>query len=380
MKQLPEEFDDIRPYYDSEIPAAMKRIADDPLLNTVIHYLGKENEIGAVKALLYSIKTTDQFQHKIMNPLIKEIISRTVSTFSYDGVDNLDPNISRLYISNHRDIVLDASFLQIILNDNSIPTSHITFGSNLMHPQFVVDIGMSNKMFKTIRKGFDAKSFLKVSKHLYSYINYVVLHGESIWIAQRNGRTKDGCDRTEPGLIRMLGHCFNEEDIISKLHLTPISISYQWEPCDILKAVERYKSLDGKQYIKSAGEDLNSIITGIISPKGNVHISIRKPLDGFRYRNRRIQKEDCTRIATDIDSEIYSGYKLWDTNFEAHDILNKTDRFSDYYTPESMDEFKSVMHKSLERFPELDYDTLSHLFLEIYANPVDNCLNNSEII
>lgn len=375
MRKLPQEFDDIRPYYDLEIPSAMKRIAADPLLNTIVHYLGCDEKIGTVKELLYSIRTTDQFQELIMNPLIKEVISKTISSFSFDGIEHLNADESRLFISNHRDIVLDASLLQVILKDNNIPTSQITFGSNLMHPQFVVDIGMSNKMFKTVRKSFDAKSFLKVSRHLYSYINYVVQHGESVWIAQRNGRTKDGLDRTEPGLLRMITHCSNEEGIIDHLKLTPVSVSYQWEPCDILKSVERYKSMDGKQYVKSSGEDLNSIITGITSKKGNVHISIRKPMDGSRY-GKRLQKEDCVRIASDIDSEIYAGYKLWDTNYVAYDIINNTNQFSDGYTMESKEEFISYMNHSLEKFPELNRDILSKLFLQIYAGPVYNCRLN----
>ncbi|MBO4842220.1 MAG: 1-acyl-sn-glycerol-3-phosphate acyltransferase [Bacteroidales bacterium] len=369
MIQLPPEFDDIRPYYDSEIPAAMERMASDPILTPALRFLDENIDVDAFRAKLRQIRSSDQFQHEMMVPICSAIVAKTMTSFTSSGAERIDPSIGTLYISNHRDIVMDAYLHQIVLDQYRIPTCHITFGSNLMDPQFVVDFGMSNKMFRTDRKTSNVRSFLRSSMHLSAYINYVVSHGDSLWIAQRNGRTKDGRDRTETGLVRMLLMNGNEKAQVEALHITPLSISYQWEPCDILKAVERYRTLDGQPYVKAHGEDLQSIITGITQQKGHVHLAFGTPIDVSGFDDP-LRREDIAAIATQIDAQVWRGYRLWDTNYVAYDLLNGTKRFSGCYDPAVRDQFVDKMEHEIAAYPSLDAGKLRELFLKIYAGPV----------
>ena len=369
MIQLPEEFDDMRPYYDSEIPAAMERMASDPMLVPALMFLDNNMDVDRFKALLRSVKTSDQFQLDVMVPLFHAIMKKTMTDFTYSGVEKIDGSYGTLYISNHRDIVLDAYLQQIALHAAGLKTCHITFGSNLMKPQFVVDFGLSNKMFKTDRKTSNVRSFLKSSKHLSAYINYVVTHGESLWIAQRNGRTKDGFDRTEQGLVRMVMMNGSRKPQIEALHITPLAISYQWEPCDILKAVELYRSMDGMPYVKAPGEDLQSIITGITSPKGNVHLSFGTPIDTSGFCDP-LRREDIQSVATQIDAQVWRGYRLWDTNYVAWDLLNDSSRFAGMYDPSVKEQFLAKMTRDMAAYPSLETGRLRDIYLKIYAGPV----------
>lgn len=369
MIQLPGRFDDIRPYYDSEIPAAMERIASDYSLDRILRFLGWESESEGVRKLLRSISTIDELQGKVMQPALEEIVRRSVSELTCEGIENVDRENGVLYVSNHRDITMDALLQQNYLYRNSVPTSHITFGSNLMNPQFVSDIGLSNKMFKTVRKSRDYQEFMDSSIHLSDYIRYVVTHGESVWIAQRNGRTKDGTDRTEPGLMRMLMLGRRNRSDLEALNITPVSVSYQWEPCDILKAVELYRSRDGKPYVKAPGEDMNSIITGITSFKGKVSIAICRKLD-LSSMGEKVGRSEIIGTATLVDREIYSAYRLWDTNYAAYDILEGCGKFAGLYTPELKEEFLDRMERQIESYGNLDRNLLREIYLKIYAGPV----------
>lgn len=371
MIELPSRFDDLRPYYDSEVPAAMERIANNPLLGAVLSFFGKESSAPQAKKLLTSIKTTEQLQKEVMEPLLRAVVERTTTSFTYDGIENAGAEHGRLFVSNHRDIVMDAYLQQFALMENHIPTSHITFGSNLMEPQFVVDIGLSNKMFKTVRKVSEFHSFMDSSIHLSDYINYVVSHGESLWIAQRNGRTKDGNDKTDAGLLRMLLLGGDKLAALKSLHITPVSISYQWESCDELKAVELYRSMDGKPYVKAKGEDLNSIVTGIVSKKGNVHLTICPEVDSSRFSGT-LRRSDMEAVVREMDERIYAGYRLWDTNFAASDILTSSSRFAGLYTPALKDEFQERMAMMLENHKDMDHYALRRIYLKIYAGPVAN--------
>lgn len=369
MIQLPPEFDDIRPYYDSEIPAAMERMASDPILTPALRFLDEDVDVNAFRAKLRKIRTIEQFQHEMMVPLCSALVAKTMTSFTSSGAERIDASYGTLYVSNHRDIVMDAYLHQIVLDQYNKPTCHITFGSNLMEPQFVVDFGMSNKMFRTDRKTSNIRSFLRSSMHLSAYINYVVSHGDSLWIAQRNGRTKDGRDRTEPGLVRMLLMNGDSKEEVEALHITPLSISYEWEPCDILKAVEHYRTLDGKPYVKAKGEDLQSIITGITQQKGRVHLAFGTPIDISGFSDP-LKREDIAAIATQIDAQVWQEYRLWDTNYVAYDLLNGTKRFSGCYEPAVKEQFIDKMERDIAAYPSLDADKLRELFLKIYAGPI----------
>ena len=267
-------FDDIRPYYDEEIPAAMQRIVDSNFFGLLCTYVYPGHNPADVRQMMLSFKTIRDFQLEVMRCVNEQVIRRSTTEFTYDGVEQLDPQKKYLFVSNHRDIMLDACLLQYILYKNGHETTEITFGANLMSSPLVIDIGKCNKMFR-VERGGTMRDFYLSSRHLSDYIRYVLTKkGQSLWIAQRNGRTKDGCDQTDQGIIKMFCMSCPDDKIkaLTELNIIPVSVSYEWESCDVLKALELYESRFSR-YIKKPGEDLNSILTGIAQPKGRVHFT-----------------------------------------------------------------------------------------------------------
>lgn len=205
----------------------------------------------------------------------EQVISRSITSFTYNGIEKFSSENKYLFISNHRDIMLDACLLQYVLYKNGHETSEITFGANLMQGQLVTDIGKSNKMFKVERPGNNPREFYAASFHLSEYIRYVLTRKrESVWIAQRNGRTKDGIDRTDQGLIKMLGMSYHSDkiDALAELNIVPVAISYEWESCDILKAMELYASKNTK-YIKKQVRILQVSLPVLCSKKAGFILS-----------------------------------------------------------------------------------------------------------
>jgi hypothetical protein len=272
--------------------------------------------------------------------------------------------------------MLDASLLQNVLVDNKMETAQITFGANLMMNPLVVDIGKSNKMFKVERPGGNIKDFYKGSLHLSEYIRQVIVdQKESVWIAQRNGRTKNGDDKTDQGIIKMfcMSNTTDKVAALTDLHIVPVSVSYEWESCDVLKAIELYESLNVK-YIKKPGEDLNSILTGITQQKGRVHFQICPMLQEAELREMSScsNNEYHKMVGQLIDRRIISSYRLWPNNFIAYDMLTDTNTFHTKYSDEERKAFAKRISK-LERF-DCNIDVLRNIFLKIYANPVRNKL------
>lgn len=372
-------FDDIRPYYDSEIPAAMLRIAADPSFPLLSSFVFPEREVEDVRQMVASITTIAEFQAKVMYFANRQIMSRSTSSFTYGGVEHVDPSKRYLYVSNHRDIMLDASLLQNVLIDHHIETSEITFGENLMRGELVIDIGKSNKMFKVERPGGSIMEFYKSSMHLSDYIRNTILErNQSVWIAQRNGRTKNGVDRTDQGIIKMFSMSRNDDMVqsIAELNILPVSVSYEWESCDILKTLELYKRQQGP-YKKAAGEDLNSILTGIVQPKGHVHFQLCKPivaeeLQPFAHLN---STEYHKQVAHLIDQRICSAYYLMPNNYIAHDLLSGTDTYAAQYTEAQKKAFLSRLSMLDEYAENYDLASLRQIFLGIYASPVDSKLS-----
>jgi hypothetical protein len=373
------DFDDLRPYDQSEIAPAMQRIADSEYLPIMAAYIFPEKTTGEVRNLLSNIRTTDDFQFRIMLPFNQEILRKSVTAFTCDGLAHLNPEKRYLFISNHRDIMLDSSLLQMAFHANGFRTTEITFGSNLMCSQLVIDIGKSNKMF-TVFRGGSPRDFYRNAMRLSEYIRHTVTRKkESVWIAQRNGRTKDGNDITDQGIIKMfcMSDCSDLPRSIHDLHLVPVAVSYQIESCDILKTRELYLSRNGRKYVKRPEEDLASILTGITQPKGNIHICICDPLREEELRAIRYQcpNEFYKSVASLIDRRIYRGYKLHSNNYIAHDLRSGRDTYAACYTPEEKAQFLARYEQMLQQIGG-DEPVLRSIFLGIYANPVDNCKKN----
>lgn len=369
-------FDDIRPYYEEEIPAAMQRIADNTSFPLLASYVYPDKNIEDVRKQIRNYTTISDFQFEVMKCANEQVIKRSTTSFTYEGLEKLSPQKKYMFVSNHRDIMLDACLLQYALYQNGHESSEITFGANLMQGQLVTDIGKSNKMFKVERPGMSAREFYKSSLHLSEYLRYALTEKhESIWIAQRNGRTKDGIDRTDQGIIKMFGMSCPEDKIkaLTELNIVPVSISYEWESCDLLKTLELYQSRAGK-YIKKPGEDLNSIITGIMQPKGQVHITFCDLVT----QDDLMPYIDCTageyhrKVAALLDKRICSAYYLTPNNYIAHDLRYGSDQYREHYTAEQKEAFENRA-KQLYKYEEIcDMDILLDIFYSIYSNPIES--------
>lgn len=366
-------FADIRPYGDKEIPEAMKRIVESVYFPIVADYIYKGEDIEKVKQLFLSLQTIEQFQHKVMYDAYSVICRQTIDSLSCSGFERIDKSKGYLYISNHRDIVLDSLLHQAYLFACGIPTGEITFGENLMTVPFCVDIGKSNKMFKVYRSG-SMREFIMHSFRLSQYIrDRVVNNNVSVWIAQRNGRTKDGNDRTETGLTKMIGMSSDRSlESYLALNIVPCSVSYEIEPCDLLKTNELYKRKLNGDYTKSRYEDFHSIVQGITQQKGRVEISLSAPVtkDDFSRYGGQDKEPIHKTLAKIIDSYILSHYRLFPNNYIAHDLLSGSCDYSDYYSKEQKEWFEDYYKSSISTLSG-DRQLLSSIFLGIYANPVD---------
>lgn len=370
-------FDDIRPYYEEEIPAAMHRIAHSDVFPLLSSYVYPDLSIEAVRERLCSFTTTREFQHDTMFRVNEQVISRSMTEFTADGLQHLDPQKRYLYVSNHRDIMLDACLLQYYFVLNGFETSEITFGANLMTHPVVIDVGKANKMFRVERPGSDIREFYRASLHLSEYIRWCIREkGESVWIAQRNGRTKNGIDATDQGIVKMF--CMSEQKdrvkALADLNIVPVAMSYEWESCDVLKALELYQSQYAR-YVKKPGEDLNSILTGIMQQKGRVHIQLCQPLaaDELAAFGHLTNSEYHKAVARLIDQRINAAYRLYPNNYIAHDLLYGNTRHRQCYTDEQYEAFNARLAK-LDRYAETcDLERLREIFIAIYANPVESC-------
>ena len=369
------EFDDIRPYYEDEIPAAMKRIAQCDVFPLLASYVFPNEPLEDVRKRVSSYATTKEFQEDTMCKVNEQIIARSISDFSCSGLEFLDSKKRYLFVSNHRDIMLDASLLQYFFVINGFETTEITFGANLMINPVVIDVGKCNKMFKVERPGGDIKDFYRASMHLSEYIRYCITEkGESVWIAQRNGRTKNGIDTTDQGIIKMF--CMSEPKdkikALADLNIVPVSVSYEWESCDILKSLELYES-QFTRYTKKPGEDLNSILTGVLQPKGRVHFEICRPISLAELSSFEGQtnNEYHKSVAKLIDRRINLAYRLYPNNYIAHDLLYGNSKYKSMYSEEQYDAFTYRLSK-LDKYDTCDMERLKDIFLGIYANPIDN--------
>lgn len=375
MSEELNEFTDISPYTDAEAVEALGKLADHPAVVEVSKAIFPDKEPEFLRKILKSVKSIDEFQILVMNKAVEWVLSTTAHNFSYDGIENLKKiNGKFLAMSNHRDIILDPAITQVVLYRNAIPMTEIAVGSNLLTNKYIEYLIRSNRMIKVIR-GINARQLYLSSQVLSKYIRECITSGRSsIWIAQREGRAKDGIDTTEQGLLKMLDMSGTADFTTNfeELNIVPLSISYEYEPCDILKARERLISRTQK-YVKGSREDLISIMTGIEQQKGNIHLNIGSPLthdeiEAASYCNKN-DRYQAIRHAVDV--RIIEGYKLWKTNYIGYDMVNHTFKYRDKYTPEDVAQFTDYVEHQLDKVEQsLCRADLRDIFLRIYANPV----------
>lgn len=372
-------FDDIRPYNDSEVHPALERIVANPLFSNISKYLFPGMDENLFKQALLSCYTKDDFQVKIMSRIVDKVLADTTKGLSYEGMEYFDGGKKYLIVSNHRDIVLDSAIIQLILYKAGTQTTEIAVGDNLITSSFIEDITRCNKMIKVVRST-SPREVYTTSKKLSEYMRCNVSTQESsIWIAQRNGRTKDGADVTEQGVLKMFDMSGSGDFVkdFAELHIMPASISYEYEPCDLYKAVEMYIKRRQK-YVKAEGEDLNSILTGIMQPKGRVHIQFNEPvtLQEIEDAAQLDKNERFKALGAAMDRKILANFKLWPNNYIAYDMLNGGGRFAGKYTSEEKEAFEGYVAEKLGKAGiETDMDELREIFLSIYANPVVSYLS-----
>ena len=371
------EFEDIRPYSDEEAVEALKRVSRHPALPTISKYLFPKQRGDMLGNMLREVRSIDEFQKVIMTGVVHAVIAKSSEGFTVSGMENLGKVKGKfLAVSNHRDIVLDPALILYAMNAAGYPMAELCVGSNLLSNKLIEDLMKSNRMIKVIR-GIGARQMYLNSQTLSKYIRLSITSGKaSIWIAQKEGRAKNGIDKTEQGLLKMFdmsGEGSFEENF-KELNIVPMSISYEYEPCDSRKARELFLSKDAP-YVKKKNEDLHSILTGISQQKGHIHLSVGEPLTAKEIAEAAAQtgNDRYQSLRGILDDRIHDGYKLYKTNYMAYDLMNGTQEYlGEKYLPEDLTKFKSYTeHKLAKLERRLNRNELRDIFWHIYGNPVE---------
>jgi len=325
------------------------------------------------------LKTIREFQEEVIADYVKIVIKNTTDGVTFHGLENLDPKDSYLYISNHRDIVLDSAILDVLLVDSGFDTTEIAIGDNLLIYPWIVDLVKLNRTF-IVHRNLPAKQMFESTKRLSNYIRYTLtVKKNSIWIAQREGRSKDGTDLTQVSLLKMLNYSGNLSFVnnYKELKIIPVSISYEYDPCDYLKATEILMKKKDSEYKKTQKDDLKNMGTGLNGSKGRIHYSFGKQLiDNLNViENISVKNDQFSTLAELIDNQIHCNYHLWENNYIARDILNQTAEFSDKYTEEDKNNFIAYIEDHVNRCNltnQEDKEFVRNCLFEMYANPVNS--------
>ncbi len=368
------EFEDIRPYDDQEVPEVMQRLAYNPTFAQVIRYVQPEMDEETLRHTLKSIRSINEFQRVIARPAMRKLVENTSDSIEVHGMENITAGECYLFISNHRDIILDSALLNIFLLEGGHKTTQTAIGNNLLTSPLITDLTKLNKNFVVLRNAA-AREFYENSVRLSKYIQYNICEGHSsIWIAQREGRTKDGLDKTQPGLLKMLSiscedplrHCIRD------LMVTPVAVSYEYDPCDVLKIRELKAVSRDEKYEKGPDEDYHSILTGLTGNKGRIALQIGRTLneDDLEVLASYPNLNDKLKMLGEIiDRQIINLYTLWPSNHMAYYISEGDYEMKTEYEGQSPEEFERLCRRRLQEaglHAEEDFQWL----LKMYANPV----------
>lgn len=378
------DFSDIAPFDDDQFAEKMEILVREPGFEHAVRYVMPDVDFGQFVGQLRQIPDKATFQHQVMYPFLLMLRDKTTNGISCDGIENFESGHNYTIMSNHRDIVLDASFLNLCLLENDITTSEVAIGSNLLIFEWITDLVKLNKSF-IVKRNIERKKALDAARQLSAYIHYAVNQKhENVWIAQREGRAKDSNDMTQESLIKMLslegGGDSLRENILS-INIMPLSISYEYDPNDYLKAKEfLLKKLD-PEFKKSEHDDLLSMETGLMGSKGRIHFSLGKCInDRINALPSDMPKADMLKeICRIIDCSIHSGYMIYPINYVAYDRLHKKDHYADRYTAEEAEAFGQYIESQLDKvdiedLSDLDRHFMREMMLTMYSNPLRNKL------
>lgn len=378
--KTPSIYDDIRPFDPEELPAAFERLLSDAQFQQVLGYLYPGVPLEAIKTKMMACKTNLEFQLAFCYGFLKDLMAKASKGFDMN-VEAVDVTKRYTFVSNHRDIVLDSALLDVLLYDAGFNTTcEIAIGDNLLSLPWVKDLVRLNKSF-IVQRSLSPREFLMASKKMAEYMHYVVGEkNDNIWIAQREGRAKDSNDRTQPSILKMMamGGEGSSVDRLRQLHIVPLAISYEYDPCDFLKAAEFQLKRDVPGWKKTALDDVNSMRTGIMGYKGEVHYHCAPCIDGFLDNlSPDIPKTKVFDvIAEHIDKEIFRNYRLYPSNYIALDMLEGNEAHAGRYTAENKAAFEKYLHGQIARIdiPNKDEAFLRERMLTMYANPARNSL------
>jgi 1-acyl-sn-glycerol-3-phosphate acyltransferase len=370
-------FDDIRPYRNDEFSAILSRLLSDPAFNNVLKNLYKEEaQLEQMKAGLRMTTSIEVFQDKFIVPLINRILAASSNGLTMKGLEELDKNSRYLFISNHRDIILDSALMNVEMHASGFRSTEIAIGSNLLIFPWINDLVRINRSF-IVKRNIPVKEMLVSSRHLSSYIRQLITRGaDSVWIAQREGRAKDGNDVTQPALLKMLnmsnGNGFFEG--FKELKIVPMAISYEIEPCGNEKVAELKKRQADPNFQKTEKDDLMSMVSGLSNQKGRIHIQFGEQIDDVvlhHIADVQSTNERLKMLAEQIDKEIYRNYRLFPNNYIAYDMYFKTTKYASQYSDAQKVSFIELTHQRLKLVNEDIADSMV-LWLKMYATPVYN--------
>lgn len=377
-----QEFNDIAPFDDGpHFHQHIARLVGEPQFQHAVKWVLPGVDYQEFANTLLECHTQEDFQMKIMLPFLMKLEQGTTNGITLDGIDNYEPDKSYVLISNHRDIVLDAAFLNLVLVRGGRPTCEVAIGNNLLIMPWIDELVRINKSF-IVKRDTGVRGALEAARHLSAYIHYCLsTKHQSLWIAHREGRAKDSNDRTQEGLIKMLtlGGSGSPIDSIRDIRLLPVSISYEFDPNDYLKAKEFLCKRRDPDFKKSQHDDLLSMETGILQQKGRIHFSltecINPELDLLPQDLGR--SEACTRISEIVDRHIHRNYHLFPINYVAHDLLSGLNQFTDLYTRADVDAVNERIATQLAKvdLPDITPDEMNfmrEMVLTMYANPLSN--------
>lgn len=379
------DFDDIRPLNNDEVKDAIESLIANEDFERAFRYIKPDVDWKEFSETMRSFKTKEDFKAKLAYEAVMMVANKTTFSLTISGRSRLPKDKKTCtFISNHRDIVLDASFLNIMLYDVGYGMTQVAIGNNLLIRPWIETLVRLNNSF-IVKRNVPVRQMLEVSKVLSTYIRHTITETkESIWIAQREGRAKDSDDRTQGSILKML-NMSGDKDILSnlmELNIFPVAISYEFDPCDFLKAKEFQQKRDDPDFVKSQRDDLLSMETGILNNKGRVHFTLTSPInDQLAKLDPNMEKNELiAAIASIIDKEIYKHYRFYPCNYVAYDLLTGTRRFSEHYGLKDKKQFEDYLQGQLDKIvlPNKDEAFLRTKILEMYTNPLKNFLANQE--
>ena len=382
MSEQLSQYDEIRPYSPEELPAVLSELLEDPMFTAIVQNFFQGVPVEALKAKMLSCRNNLEFQKAFIYPLIKQLLAKNCTGLTFESA--LEPTKRYTYVSNHRDIVLDSALLSIVLIENGFEdTPEIAIGDNLLIYPWIKKLVRVNKSF-IVQRSLSMREMLESSRRMSSYMHYAINEKQqSIWIAQREGRAKDSNDRTQESVLKMMamGGEGTPTERLKSLNIAPLSISYEYDPCDYLKAQEFQQKRDNPDFKKSREDDLKNMQTGIFGYKGQVHYQVAPCINEWIDEMSTLPKgEFFSAVAQRMDADIFRNYRLYPGNYVAVDLLEGSTRFASHYTEEQKQQFEKYVQSriALVELPNPDTAYLRERILEMYANPVLNQLSVQE--